>query len=87
VSHKLIKVWLVQRGICVRTLKVPPMTIVAVRMATNGAFIVTSEDGYIYRRTPSVYVQFPHDKKKYELSDYTEAVHALAISSDNLHIR
>jgi len=79
-STKTIKVWLLQRGICVRILKAPTI-IAAIRISTNGEFIVASEDDC----KPSLHLWFP--QKKCRLLDYMEeAVHALAISSDNLHI-
>jgi len=57
-NTKTIKVWLLPRGICVKILKAPATTIVAVRMATNGEFIVAS-DGW----KPCVQVWLPHDKE------------------------
>jgi len=91
-GSKTIKVWLLQRGICVRILKAS--TIIAVRIATNGEFIVASnkQPAFVWdvlnddSHKASVNVWFPQDKQKYALSYEMKTVQALAISSNNLHV-
>jgi len=85
---KTIKVWLLQRGLCVRTLKQKNESRMAnsVRIATNGEFIVFSAKFRIH-------VWFPKEEQVHEIDSYLKIAHestiideetkALAISSDN----
>jgi len=79
---KTIKVWLLQRGVCVRTLKQRNNSVMSnsVRIATNGEFIVSSAKF-------TINVWFPKEKQAYEIDSLIdEATYAFAISSDNFLI-
>jgi len=79
-SSKSIKVWLLQRCLCVRQFKQKKdMLKNSIRIASNGEFIISSSK-------TTIKIWYPREKKPYELSCGLEANHALAISSDNILI-
>jgi len=79
---KTIKVWLLQRGLCVRSFKPKTDNNLlqnSIRIATSGEFIVSSSKC-------TVHVWFPQEKTPHEIKPINNPSKALAISSDNLLI-